>query len=75
MTKQTWYIAAACILFGLLPLVPRMVALRTRVLYALHLRCLAGWHERNTGALIVVVRVSFVVIALFLAILAYASGR
>ncbi len=73
MTEQTYYIVVALILVALLPLVPKMIALRTRVLYALHLRCLAGWHDRNAGTLVVAVRVIMAAIAVTLAVLAFTS--
>lgn len=69
MTAQSAYIIAAVVLIGALPLVPKMMALRTRALYALRLRSLAAWHERNTGALIVVVRVIMTAVAVLLVIL------
>jgi len=75
MTEQAYYIIATLILVALLPLVPKMIALRTRVLYALRLCCLAGWHERNSATLVVAVRVIIAALAVILAVLAFASQQ
>ena len=73
MTEQTYCIVVALILVALLPLVPKMIALRTRVLHALRLRSLAGWHYRNAGTLVVAVRVIMMAIAVTLAVLTFAG--
>lgn len=73
MTEQTYFLIVAVVVFGLIPLVPRMIGLRTRVLYALRLRSLAGWHERNAGTLVVAVRAIFAATAVVLAVLAFAG--
>lgn len=75
MAEHVYYILVATILVALLPLVPKMIAMRTRVLHILRLKCLAGWHERNAGTLVVVVRVIFTALAVVMAVLAYASQR
>jgi len=73
MGEHVYYILVAAILVAMLPLVPKMIALRTRVLYALHLKSLACWHERNSGTLVVVVRLILATIAAVLVVLAFAS--
>lgn len=63
MTRLTIHILVAGFLLTLLPVVPKMIALRARVLYALRLRRLAAWHEKHADRLVVVVRLIIAVIA------------
>lgn len=75
MAEHVYYIVVATILVAMLPLVPRMIALRTRVLHALRLRSLAGWHDRNASTLVVVVRLILAAIAVVLVVLAFAGQQ
>ena len=74
MTKPTLYIIIAFLIMALVPLVPKMISLRTRVLYGLHLRSFANWHNRNARALTLIVRGIFVAIAVVLLITGLTGG-
>jgi hypothetical protein len=74
MSETTIYFGAAALMLLLTPLVPKMIALRTRVLRCIHLNRLADWHERNQHALIVIVRSILLVMAVVLLILGL-TGR
>lgn len=73
MTKPTLHIVVVVILLGLVPLVPKMIALRTRVLHALHLNRLANWHDRNAATLVVVVRAIIVCVAVVVAVIGFSG--
>jgi len=47
MQAQTYYIIAAVIMLGLIPLVPKMMNFRILVLRKLHLNWLANLHENH----------------------------
>ncbi|UCE24991.1 MAG: hypothetical protein JSU74_02780 [Candidatus Zixiibacteriota bacterium] len=74
MTKLAIHILAALLILTLVPIVPKMIAIRTRVLYALRLRRLAAWHDRHAVQLVTVVRVTIAVIAAIITILGF-CGR
>ena len=59
MSQSTLLIMAAFLIIGLVPLVPKMIELRTMVLRWLRLRRFADWHERHARPLTLVVRVIF----------------
>ena len=70
MSETIAVVIIAALLLGLVPIVPKMIAFRTNVLRTLHLNAFANWNERNASTLVVVVRSIFVVLAIFLLVLA-----
>ncbi len=74
MTKPTLYIIVAFLIMAMVPLVPKMIALRTTVLQGLHLRSFADWHNRNARTLTLIVRGIFVAIAVVLLIIGLTGG-
>lgn len=66
MTQDTGLIIVALILFLLVPIVPKMVHLRVKVLRWFRLNWLADWHERNIRVLTPVVRTILIVLAIYL---------
>ena len=66
MTQDTALIIVAIILFALIPLVPKMVNLRIKVLRWFKWNWLADWHERNLTVLTPIVRTILVVLAIYL---------
>ena len=74
MTKPTLCIVMAFLIMALVPLVPKMISLRTRVLHGLHLRSFADWHDRNARTLTLIVRGIFVAIAVVLLVTGLTGG-
>ncbi len=66
MSKSIVLVIIAAILLGLIPIIPRMVALRVRVLRFLHWNWFADWHERNAHGITVGVRIFLAVLAVYL---------
>jgi len=69
MSESVYFIIFAVILLGLIPIVPKMVAFRARVLRYFRWNRLANWHERNTAIITISVRIIFAVLAVYLFIL------
>ena len=57
MDKQILYFVLAGVMLLLLPLVPKMVTLRIKILRFLHLRWLADLHEKYFRGLTIALRV------------------
>ena len=66
MTQNMALLIVAAIVVGLIPIVPKMVGLRIKVLRWLRLNRLADWHERNIKTLTPIVRGIMGAIALVL---------
>ena len=60
MDTQVLFFILAGVMLLLLPLVPKMMSLRIRILRFLHLRWLADFHEKYRRGLIIAVRVILV---------------
>jgi hypothetical protein len=69
MNEQMYCIIAAVIALVLIPLVPKMICLRARVLRAVHWNSLAEWHERHLNVLVPIVRAILAAIAVVLLVL------
>lgn len=63
MNNQVLFFILAGVMLLLLPLVPRMMTLRIRILRFLHLRWLADLHEKYFDGLTIAVRVILVAMA------------
>lgn len=63
MSQSTALFVVAGVVLLLIPLVPRMIALRVAVLRFLHLNRLAGWHERHTEGITLAVRIILAALA------------
>ena len=74
MQQSTALILLAVVVLALIPIVPKMVALRVRVLRFVRLNRLADWHERHTGAITLAVRVMLGVLAAVLVYLGASAG-
>ena len=66
MTQDTALVIFALILFLLVPIVPKMVGLRIKVLRWLKWNRLADWHERNIPVLTSIIRAVMIVLAIYL---------
>ena len=66
MAQDVALIAFAILLFVLIPIVPKMVGLRIRVLRWLKWNKLADWHERNITVLTPIIRSILFVLAIYL---------
>jgi hypothetical protein len=66
MDRAHWFIIVGTAFLIIIPLVPKMIALRVRVLRYFHLYRLADWHERNARGITVGVRILFALAAAFL---------
>lgn len=64
-------IVAVLMLTVMIPLVPKMIVLRARVLRWFHLYRLADWHERNASTLVPIVRTIITAIALILILVVF----
>ena len=74
MQQSTALILLAAVAVALIPIVPRLVQLRVRILRFVRLNRLADWHERHTGAITLAVRVMLGVLAAVLAYLGVSAG-
>ena len=74
MDKQFWFLVVAAVLLALLPLVPKMVAFRIKVLDFLHLSWLADWHQRYSHGIVIAVRITLTGLAILLVIIALTGG-
>ncbi|MFH1372361.1 MAG: hypothetical protein ABII79_00980 [bacterium] len=74
MSEHVYYIIVAAILAGLIPLVPRMICLRIRVLRWLRWTGIADWHQRNFKPLVIIVRVIMLTIAVVMLVLGITGG-
>ena len=70
MQAQTYYIIAAVIMLGLIPLVPKMMNFRILVFRKLHLNWLANLHENHFKGFVIAVRIIMATIGLILLLLA-----
>lgn len=70
MSKSVAIIVIGVILLGIVPIVPKMLALRVRVLHFFRWNRLADWHERNARGIIIGVRLLFAALAVYLLMLA-----
>ncbi|MHC4500989.1 MAG: hypothetical protein ACYS21_17960 [Planctomycetota bacterium] len=70
MKESVYYFIVAAVLLALIPIVPKMIAFRIRVLHFLRWKSLASWHERNFRGFVIGVRLIMVAIALTLIIVA-----
>lgn len=66
MKESVYYFLVAAVLLALIPIVPKMITLRIRVLRFLRWKTLASWHERNFRGFVIGVRLTMAVIALTL---------
>ena len=74
MSEHVYYIIVTAILAGLIPLVPRMICLRIKVLNWLRWTWLADWHQRNFKPLVIIVRVIILTIAMVMLVLGITGG-
>lgn len=63
VTEQVAFFIGAAVLVALMPLVPKIVVFRIRVLRFLHLTGFADWHERNFRVVAIALRSILAVIA------------
>lgn len=70
MQAQTYYIIAAVIMLGLIPLVPKMMNFRILVFRKLHLNWLANLHENHFRGFVIAVRIILAAMAVLLLLLA-----
>ena len=70
MTAQTLYLIGGLIIFGLIPLVPKMMNLRILILKKIHLIWLAEKHEQYYDGIVIAVRIIMGTIGLILLLLA-----
>ena len=70
MQAQTYYIIGAVIMFGLIPLVPKMMNFRIFVFRKLHWNWLADLHEKHFKGLVMAVRIIIATIGAILLLLA-----
>lgn len=74
MSNTLILIGAAAVAVALIPLAPKIVWLRIRILRFLRLNWLANWHERHFEGVVIAVRILAAAIAVFLIVLAFLSG-
>ena len=70
MGEQILFIAAACILAVIMFLLPKLIRARVWVLRKVRLFRLADWHERNSAALVTVLRSVLTIVILVLLLVA-----
>lgn len=69
MSEQTVFFIFAAIAAALVPLVPKIVVFRIKVLRFLHLAGFADWHQRNFAVVVIALRVILTMLAITLVIL------
>lgn len=74
MQQSTVLLSLAVVLLALIPLVPKMIQLRVRVLHFVRLDGLANWHERNVRAITFGVRILLGLLAIVLGYLGVTGG-
>lgn len=67
MSQKLALFIVAGLMLGMIPIAPKILALRIRVHRFLHLGGLADWHERHCRVLLVIARLLLVAVALVLA--------
>ncbi len=72
MAQSTLFLLLAIFLILLIPITPRMIRLRMKVLNWLKLKGLANFIERNFNLFVTISRVVFALIAVVLLVLAFA---
>ena len=63
MTEQTAFFIGVVVAVALIPIVPKIVIFRIRVLRFLHLTGFADWHEKNFRVVVIALRSILAVIA------------
>jgi hypothetical protein len=66
MSQSLVLVILAAIMLLLVPIIPKMISLRIRILHWLKLHRLADWHQRYSKGISVFVRVVLVVLAGYL---------
>ncbi|MBU8933975.1 MAG: hypothetical protein KOO62_08195 [candidate division Zixibacteria bacterium] len=69
MSETIYYFIIAAILVALIPIVPKFLCLRIKILRFLRWKSLADWHARHFGGLVIAVRAIMGVIAIVVLIL------
>jgi hypothetical protein len=66
MELRLFFIVMAAILIVLIPMVPRIVGLRIKILRMLKWNCLADFHEKYFDQLVIIVRamIAFIIVIL-----------
>lgn len=73
MAQSTLFLLLAALLIILIPIAPRMIMLRIKVLSLMKLKGLADFHGRNFNRVVLIVRIVFVLFAVLLIVLAFAG--
>ena len=63
MSEQTLFLIFAVAILAMIPIVPKMVTFRIKVLRFLRLAGFADWHERNFRQVVIALRCIFVGLA------------
>ena len=66
MVATSWYLLFGIIMLLIVPIVPKIISLRVRILHFFRLHALADWHERNSKAISVAVRAIFAAVGVVL---------
>lgn len=73
MTAPVWYIIFGLIMLLIVPIVPKIIALRVSVLHTLRLHALANWHDRNSKVIAVAARIILGALGLVLLYMGFAG--
>ncbi len=74
MSNSLILLGATAITIGLIPLAPKLIRLRIRILRFLRLDWFANLHEKYFNGIVIAVRVIWVAIAIFLIVLLVADS-
>ena len=69
MEAKIFFILLGIIMLALIPLVPRLLRFRIRILERLRLEWLAGFHERHFSGIVLVIRVVLVAVGALMLVL------
>lgn len=71
MSESAYLFIIAAICLALIPIAPKMIALRIKMLRAIEWNSLAGWHQRNLIGFVLIARIVMAVAAVILVVLGF----